>query len=126
MIPPVYRWGAVGIYLFMLLFLSTIPGNAQSSSGLTVMVPFLPFPILNDKMLHLMIYFPLGWLLALTGLRWWKVLLIGALMATLDECYQGLIPGRMPDVMDWLADMAGISLGWLVEFLLKGRKRSQA
>ncbi len=122
MIPIAYRWGMVGVYLLMLLFLSSIPGDAQQSAGLVVMLPFLPFPILNDKVLHLMFYFPLGWLLALTGLRWWKVLILGAMMATLDECYQGLIPGRMPDVMDWLMDMLGISFGWLVEYRLKGKK----
>jgi VanZ family protein len=102
------------------------PGDPQQSAGIAITLPFLPFPILNDKVLHLMFYFPLGWLLALTTLRWWKVLIIGALMAALDECYQGLIPGRVPDVMDWIMDMAGILSGWIVEYRLKGRRRSQA
>jgi VanZ family protein len=126
MIALPYRWGVVWIYLLMLLFLSSIPGDPQQSAGIAITLPFLPFPILNDKVLHLMFYFPLGWLLALTTLRWWKVLIIGALMAALDECYQGLIPGRVPDVMDWIMDMAGILSGWIVEYRLKGRRRSQA
>jgi VanZ family protein len=123
MISTRYRWAVVGIYMLMLLFLSSIPSDPQQSSPIALAVPFLPFPLINDKVLHFLIYFPMGWLLSLTGVRWWKAMLIGAVLAALDESYQSLTPGRVPDGMDWLADMAGMSCGWLLEYRLKGQLR---
>lgn len=117
MIPLPYCWLMVGVYLAMLLGLSSIPGGGAGGSH-SVMDWWG-----SDKVLHFWIYFPLGWLLALTEMRWWQVLLVGALLAGMDEIYQGTVPNRSPDFLDWMADMGGIAVGWFAEYRIKGKSR---
>ncbi len=67
-----------------------------------------------DKLVHLIAYFPLGLLLPTCRVRgcqrWGVCLLVIALYGICDELLQ--IPvGRTASVLDWLADVAGASLG---------------
>lgn len=51
-------------------------------------------------------------------------LLIAVLYAASDEWHQGFVPGRVPDVRDWLADAAGALVAlWLVSRLSARRKQ---
>jgi VanZ family protein len=74
----------------------------------------------QDKVAHFLEYSILGFLAG----RWernqyghsWPRSLVTALwlglsIATLDELYQGWIPGRTPSFLDWIADASGVSLG---------------
>lgn len=73
-----------------------------------------------DKIMHLMVFGVLGWLIARgmykTNLTFINrhfllfTLLIGGLFGLVDEWHQSMVPGRMADITDWLADMTGIML----------------
>ena len=39
---------------------------------------------------------------------------IGAVYGITDEWHQMYVPGRMPDVVDWLADVAGLVTGYAI------------
>lgn len=39
---------------------------------------------------------------------------VAVIFAALDEYHQGWIPGRDPDVGDWLADILGIIVGFWI------------
>ena len=83
-----------------------------------------------DKFWHVLEYAGLG-LLLLRALRpglsfrlsasW--ALVLGALTATLDECYQGVVPGRVAAVGDGVADLAGIALAIWMRWLFERRRR---
>jgi|LSQX01.2.fsa_nt_gb thioredoxin 1 len=73
-----------------------------------------------DKVSHLIAYGMLGLLLMRsladgrgmrlpTGAIW--TILAGGIFGALDELHQGWIPGRTPDAMDFVADLAGLMLG---------------
>lgn len=74
----------------------------------------------HDKLLHMGVYFILGLsiIFALhgnfTNIGKKKiiilVLLIGCTYGFSDEIHQYFIPGRDADLLDWLADIAGIAL----------------
>ena len=76
-----------------------------------------------DKVLHFIEYFVLG-----VGLRYWsgggKPLFImgGAGFAALDEFHQRYVPGRHASPLDWVADLSGIVVGFLIYglFMKKG------
>lgn len=77
-----------------------------------------------DKLIHLIAYFPLGLLLPVCRVRGcqrgWVCLLIIALYGVSDELLQ--IPvGRTASVLDWVADVAGATLGVLTARLLARR-----
>ena len=77
-------------------------------------VPTPGFPD-GDKILHFGAYTILGFLLAYGARRsalgptW--VVVIGLLYAASDEWHQSFVPGRMPDVTDWIADAFGVAAG---------------
>jgi VanZ family protein len=88
---------------------------------------------MKDKLAHLCEYGILGGLLArsigrgLSPSRVFAVFLVvatGATLAGLDEMYQGTVPGRLRDVSDWLADVAGIVIG--ASIAMRGRKQEFA
>jgi VanZ family protein len=95
----------------------------------------LPIPS-SDKWAHVFEFALLGFLLSFgffktlkTSLRI-KVLLtlaIGILLGILDEIHQYFVPSRYSDILDGLADAAGIGLGILVYcyFDQKKKKASQ-
>ena len=75
---------------------------------------------IRDKLAHFGEYFVFGWLVARSfdGLGWsWKkhllwAVLCGAVLGALDETYQGFVPGREQDLLDWMADVTGVAAGW--------------
>lgn len=85
-----------------------------------------------DKAAHFAEYFVLGWLLfrALTrtaplaspGVRVLLVVGIGAVLAGLDELYQGMVGGREQSVVDWLADLTGLLAAALAAAWWKARR----
>ena len=84
-----------------------------------------------DKVLHLAVYAVLGALIAraLAGGRLvtvtWRHAALAVLLSTLygisDEWHQSFVPGRTPDPMDVLADLAGASAG-AATIVVLGRK----
>ena len=77
-----------------------------------------------DKVIHLIAYFPLGLLLLTCRVRgcqhWRGCLLVIAIYGICDELLQ--IPvGRTASVWDWVADVAGASLGLATTTLLLKR-----
>ena len=97
------RWLPVYIWLAIIFTLSSIP-NFHS--------PFSGFRNL-DKVLHFGEYLILGFLLRRgfstrsQGVFLFSIL-SGILIAFLDEIHQYLIPGRVPEVWDFLMNTAGI------------------
>jgi len=88
----------------------------------------VPAPIqgagVSDKSLHFLAYLTLVFLLwfAVSGIgrvnwrrsRPWLVLLTVVVYGIIDEILQGLVPGRSPDVMDFVADMTGVLTGMIL------------
>lgn len=88
----------------------------------------IPQPIrragVSDKSLHFLAYLMLVFLLwfAVSGIRkvnWrrsgpWLVLLALVVYGIIDELLQGFVPGRSPDVMDFIADMTGMLAGMVL------------
>lgn len=82
----------------------------------------------SDKSLHFMAYLILVFLLwfSVSGVRtidWrrlrpWLVLLALVAYGIIDELFQGFVPGRSPDVMDFVADVAGVMLGMILFSIL--------
>ena len=102
----------------------------QSAMTSTLLVKL---PSGMDKFIHFLIFFVLGWLMTRgmydsekisLPLKWLIILAGGALFALLDEWHQSLVPGRVADTMDWLADMAGIISAGLWYYYLNGRKKN--
>jgi len=82
----------------------------------------------SDKSLHFLAYLTLVFLLwfAVSGIRrvnWrrsgpWFVLLALVAYGIIDELLQGLVPGRSPDVMDFVADLTGVLTGLILFTIL--------
>ncbi|MCI0435321.1 MAG: VanZ family protein [Gemmatimonadetes bacterium] len=78
-----------------------------------------------DKLIHFVLYGILGALLA----HGWRradhrqplliVLVSGTLVGLYDEWQQQFVPGRSSDPWDWLMDVAGVTVGFLVIALLR-------
>lgn len=111
-------WGPAVVWAAVLFLLSAWSGSS-----------LLALPPLNDKLVHACLYTVLGLTL---GYGWARVprrvphvvlVAIGALYAATDEWHQIYVPGRVPDVNDWFADLVGLLLGYGVAVvLLKGRR----
>lgn len=94
-------------------------------------IPDLSFPEwtfdLSDKILHMIFYIPLGFLLgnAITHRPgpfkkapvFWSVF-VGIAYGVADEIHQYFVPGRFMDIFDVGADAAGVFIGSLL-FLLR-------
>lgn len=80
------------------------------SSQPTVPAPSIPGV---DKALHFGAYAVLGWLLAFAADRSRLPLAVavglGLLYGITDEIHQMYVPGRSPDLLDWVADAAGVA-----------------
>ena len=109
-------WAAI------IFFLSSQPG--------TDIPP--PFPHM-DKVLHALAFGVLGFLV-LGGIKPGErdhshaqlviAIAIAGAYGVLDEIHQHYVPGRMPDVLDVLADLVGAVLGvWLLHAVLRRHHR---
>ncbi|MGZ8376714.1 MAG: VanZ family protein [Gemmatirosa sp.] len=85
----------------------------------------------GDKVVHLLAYALLAWLigralppLARAPRRLAAVLIALVLFAALDEWHQSFIPGRSASVADWCADVAGIVLGLMTAALRRSPARA--
>lgn len=71
-------------------------------------------PHVNDKAKHFWAFFLLGGLLCYVTnsprlfTRFLTIGVVGTVYAALDEITQGLVPGRVPDVADFLTDALGL------------------
>ena len=75
----------------------------------------------GDKLVHLLLYGILAWLIAraepslATMLRRAALTLLGlACFAALDEWHQSFVPGRSASTADWAADVVGAAAGLTV------------
>ena len=77
--------------------------------------PAVPAPEIPgiDKALHFAAYAVLAWLLAFAAHRSRLPLavavVLGLLYGVTDEIHQMYVPGRSADLLDWVADAAGIA-----------------
>ncbi len=121
----IFRWGPVAIYVLLIFYLSSLsdpPGAPR--------VPHF------DKLVHLAEYAVLGFLigraLGLTGKRdRYLVFLaisagIGAGVALADELYQSTVSGRDASPLDFLANLAGLSLSLVLLRALAARRGGEA
>lgn len=94
-------------------------------------IPTDHFPAITflDKMVHFTAYFGLGILFNLTLLFQNKyfilkrnshlsTIIIGSIYAVLDELHQLFIPGRFCDIMDMIADVAGLVVAVICVYLV--------
>jgi len=109
--PPTMRsaWGPAAVWAAVLFLLSAIP--------LTDDVSWLP---VNDKVIHVALYGVFGGTLVWGRIRsrvgWPHSLIValGALYGVTDEWHQSFVPGRSVSLLDWIADVTGILLGYSV------------
>ncbi len=71
----------------------------------------------HDKLDHCVAFAGLAFLLVWTWwvcsgrLRPWAAMCVALAYGALDEWLQGLVPTRVPDVWDWIADVVGAGFG---------------
>lgn len=99
------RWWPPIAWAAFILIVSSTPGSSLPKTGV------------SDKIEHAGAYFVLAALTVralqrLPGTRELLLTLVGlTLFAAVDEWHQALIPGRYPDVLDWVADSVGVIAG---------------
>jgi VanZ family protein len=83
-----------------------------------------------DKVSHFGAYSVFGAALAYggaaTGVGPLPLMIAGSLYGVSDEVHQGFVPGRSPDIMDWVADTLGVIAGVLAFFRFHTRRRARA
>lgn len=105
---PAVAWASV---LFLLSSLPALGGG-------------LP---IDDKLAHGILYavfgvtLGMGWSRAPSPVRHGILLAVGALYGVSDEWHQMYVPGRTPDLADWLADVCGLVVGYGTTVKLLGR-----
>jgi VanZ family protein len=91
----------------------------------------LPGPDVDgfDKVEHFGAYAVLGWLLVRAADRSLLPLALGLALGVLygasDEIHQMFVPGRSPDVRDWVADAAGVAAATFVYTRLRARRAAR-
>ncbi|MCK5330534.1 MAG: VanZ family protein [Candidatus Marinimicrobia bacterium] len=100
-----YRY-AMTAYVLLILLGSSIPADHIPESELFSL----------DKLLHIVEYSILGFLAFMSfpnrSLRKILIILIICMFfSAFDETWQSFIPGRQPDLLDFLADNLGIWIG---------------
>ncbi len=118
-------WGPALAWALVLFGLSELRSVPAALEPLTRIPPLL---------IHVMVYTALGLTLAWARLRTGKggrgrgvgrhapYLALGIVYGALDEWHQGFVPGRTPSVLDWLADVTGVVIGYGVGLLLLGAR----
>ena len=122
MVKSLFAWALFSLYNALVFFAALIPGSDIPSA-----VYFF-----NDKQLHALQYFILflvtvyafGYLPAgrVRRFRSLAAVLWGLAVGALTEILQNGIPGRSAEMLDWLADGAGVFVGYFV-WLVWTRKR---
>lgn len=117
-------WGPALAWVAVLFFLSRLTAVPEPLQALTV-VP--------DKVIHALLYTVLGAAFAWGRRRsGWApphtaLIALGSLYGALDEWHQSFVPGRTPEVGDWVADTVGVILGyWTFTMILRGRHEAPA
>lgn len=109
---PAVLWAAA---LFLLSGISEPPPTFE---------PLLAIP---DTVAHFVLYLVLGGLVARARVRRRSRIPHAALLAAaagyaaFDEWRQGFVPGRTPEPSDWLADVAGLLVGYVAVAFALGR-----
>jgi VanZ family protein len=102
-------------------------GIFVASAQPTVRLPRLDH---SDKVLHFAAYAGLGATLAYAGagtaLGPLPLIAIGSLYGASDEIHQSYVPGRTPDLLDWVADTLGAVAGVLAAHRYFSRRRARA
>jgi VanZ family protein len=90
-------------------------------SSFEVEVPGVRYFPLRDKGIHLVEYAVLGWLCAAASWKTWPsvsawrtagfAVFVSALWGVSDEIHQALVPGRVPEIGDAVADLYGSIVG---------------
>jgi VanZ family protein len=100
------RWIPAVLWTAVLFALSSQPAlPVDLGSGLDKVAHFGAYAVLGVLLGHALHARSGGLLLAI---------LIGSTLGALDEVYQDTIPGRTTEVLDWVADTAGVITGVLV------------
>ena len=100
-------WGPAVSWAFVIFVLSALP-NLRGA-------PSFPF---SDKIAHVILYAGLGaalawgWARSPQTVSHVALLIAGALYGITDEWHQMYVPGRTPDLADWIADVVGVLLGY--------------
>ena len=104
--PGRWRWAPPALWAATLIILTSWPN------------PDMPRVGQGDKVVHLLLYGILAWLLArseptLATVRRRAALTLAGLacFAALDEWHQGFVPGRSASRIDWAADVVGAAMG---------------
>lgn len=101
------RWAPAILWGALILVATSLPGSVLPSA------PVLPG---LDKVVHGGMYGVLGVFVARgmgarSGWAWLMGCVVVAGFAAADEWHQQWIPGRGADALDWVADVAGATLG---------------
>ncbi|HET9886150.1 MAG TPA: VanZ family protein [bacterium] len=104
------RWVSVLAWAAVVLGASSIQDLRTTTGGIEI----------RDKLAHFGEYFVFGWLVArcFEECGWSKrkqllwTLAFGVFLGTVDELYQGFVPGRERDILDLTADTIGVLAGW--------------
>ncbi len=107
-------WTPALLFMVFVTILSSIPGSKINA-----------FPIISwDKLLHIVLFFPFGWMLVRGAIHYGfkRTLLFSIvvviLFAIIDELHQYFTPNRCPDIFDIIADTIGGSLGALARSII--------
>lgn len=112
------RWAPSAVWAACILVITSVPASA--------LPPMSPFAG-ADKLVHASMYALFGILAGRAmvrqgALRIAAPLVAIALFAAGDEWHQQLIPGRSADVLDWMADVAGATIGLTYTYMARPRR----
>lgn len=110
------EWRHVAAWTLFIVVMTSVP----ISAGGVLERPFLLDGFLEaDKLVHLGLYGVLGWLVVravdaegpAAPAHVAAALAAALAFAAVDEWHQTWIPSRSPQLVDWLADVAGLTVG---------------
>ena len=113
--PPTANQPRLGWTLLTLAYaaaifgLSSIPGRD------------IPLPTGTDKIAHFVEYVGLGFLATRATGTALSGFLIAAVYGALDESHQAWVPGRSPDIADWVVDVTAALAGVAVSLHFRRR-----
>ena len=117
-------WGPAVLYMGLIFALSSMPRPPE------VITRFVP----SDRAAHFVGYVVLGLLLSRALVPTGRISQaattagIGALYGLTDEWHQSFVPGRHCDVLDWVVDVLGVTVGmlaWVWHVRRQHRKRTE-